>query len=662
MSHSRNKASLGAVLQQAGLVSAEQVNQALKQQEQTHSNLTVGEILAAEGKIDPRTVDFFAKRWSSVVVEKHKQPIGQYLKQAALIDEQQIQVILNEQQTSQRKFGELAIAKGWLKPVTVNFFLHYLKADVTSTTVALLDEKERKPAVANIPIQSFEYSTNSNDNHREQDYSRKVHEGFLQIKRKLFKLEEENAYSERTIKRVLFWTNGHSLLTQKVFSFIAQSNISFSTQQEEEQIDYLVQTKIINNWASNELKSHLKSVRNRLLHNQHCLPDRLLHLYQQALTKTVPADNSELQQELLNLGLVVKQQDKLLVANRIYQAVFNLSWVVKALKVRAKLSKNSDAPSQEERSSAATVTAPLAVAKTKDSWLNLKNLLLLLTFIGLLSIFVSNIAKRIMVRTAFQAGNELLKQKSYSEAIKKYNQLLKQDSNYFQAWTNRGYALAGLQQYEAMRESCSAATIINPTAVYAWNCQGEALHNLQRDTEAIVAFDKAISLNQADPIFLINKSESLAALGDSEGSIKSIQQAIAVLEKIEAIKGTESIRGEFAVALTFLGNSYRQQKEYDAAIAAYERALNYAPKYFPARVGKGITLSRAQQEEKAQAKFRKILADPQLTTTQRAQTWFYLGKALCKSQQNAEGIAAFESAIAIKPDYEIANSAKEQCN
>ena len=661
MSHSRNKASLGAVLQQAGLVSAEQVNQALKQQEQTHRNLSIGEILAAEGKIDPKTVDFFAKRWCDIVVEKRKQPIGQYLKQAALIDEQQIQVILNEQQTSQLKFGELAIAKGWLKPVTIDFFLHHLKADVTSTTVASLDEIEGKPAVSTIPIQPSKYSTNSSDDYREQDYSQKVHEGFLQIKRKLFKLEEENAYSERTIERVLFWTNGHSLLTQKVFSLIAQSNISFSTQQEEEQIDYLVQTKIISNWTSNELKSHLKSVRNRLLYNQHCPPDRLLHLYQKTLTETVPADNSEIQQELFNLGLVVKQQDKLVVANRIYRAVFNLSWVVKALKVRAKLSKNSDAPSQEERSSA-TVNAPSAVAETRDSWLNLKNILLLLTFIGLLSIFVSNIAKRIMVRTAFQAGNELLKQKSYSEAIKEYNKLLKQDSNYFQAWTNRGYALAGLQKYEAMRESCAAATIIDPTAVYAWNCQGEALHNLQRDTEAIVAFDKAISLNPADPIFLINKSESLSALGDSEGSIESIQQAIAVLEKIEAIKGIESIRGEYAVALTFLGNSYRQRKEYDAAITAYERALNYAPKYFPARVGKGITLSRAQQQEKAQAEFRRILADPQLTTTQQAQTWFYLGKTLCKSQQNAEGIAAFESAIAIKPDYEIANSAKEQCN
>ena len=51
MSHSRNKPPLGAVLQQAGLVSAEQVNQALEQQKQIDSNVRIGEILAIQGRI-----------------------------------------------------------------------------------------------------------------------------------------------------------------------------------------------------------------------------------------------------------------------------------------------------------------------------------------------------------------------------------------------------------------------------------------------------------------------------------------------------------------------------------------------------------------------------------------------------------------------------------
>jgi tetratricopeptide (TPR) repeat protein len=299
--------------------------------------------------------------------------------------------------------------------------------------------------------------------------------------------------------------------------------------------------------------------------------------------------------------------------------------------------------------------------EAQDRWFNLKNLLLLITLIGLLSILLNNIAKRIAVKTAFQQGNEFLKQKSYSKAVEEYNQLLKIDSNYFQAWTNRGYALAGLQEYEAMRESCSTAAIINPAAVYAWNCQGEALHNLRQDQKAIAAFDRAIALNQTDPIFLINKSESLGALGDNQGSLDSIQRAIKILEQTEATQGAKNIAGEFAVAFTFLGNSYRQQHKFNQAIASYERAINYAPSYFPARVGKGITLSSAKREQEAASEFQKILQDSQLTATQQSQTWFYLGKALCQARQNRDSIAAFDRAIELKPDYEIAKIAKRQC-
>ncbi|MEL6494493.1 MAG: tetratricopeptide repeat protein [Cyanobacteria bacterium J06623_7] len=662
MSHSRNQASLETVLQRAGLVSAEQVNQALKQQKQKYHNLSIGEILTVQGKILPQTADFFAQRWSSAVAEQPKQPLGQYLKQAALIDERQIQVILDEQQTSSRKFGELAIAKGWLKPRTVDFFLHHLQNKLEPKAIESLDASESITAVSPI-TKSSGIARNVMDFARKpepkSDYSRKVHEEFLQIKRKLLKLEDEHTYSEKTIERVLFWTNGHSLLTQKLFSLIAQSN-DVLAQQEEEQVDYLVRRRIIDHWSNNELGTHLQSVARRLLENQHCPPEKLIQLYQQTLSESVAADNSKLQQELLSTGLVVRQQEKLAVANRIYRKVFDLSWVVRVMSDQVKSDSSSGVLLTSEGYQTG-LKLPTSIAKTNNSWLNFKNILLFITFVALLGILVNNTIQRIAVRSAFQTGNEFLKQKSYRQAIEKYNQLLERDSNYFQAWTNRGYALAGLQEYEAMRESCSTATIIDPNAVYAWNCQGEALHNLQRDREAIVAFERAISLNPHDPIFSINKSESLAALGDNAGSIASIQQAIAVLERIEAVEGSGSIEGEFAVALTFLGNGYRQQKKYDAATAAYERALNYASQYFPARIGKGITLSRAQRESEAQTQFEQMLTDDKLTAAEQAQTWFYLGKTLCRSEQNSGGISAFNKAIAIKPDYKMAKAAKKLC-
>jgi len=75
----------------------------------------------------------------------------------------------------------------------------------------------------------------------------------------------------------------------------------------------------------------LNSIHNRLISNSNCQPEQLLISYQKILTETVSADNSPEQLELINLGLVVKQDNQLAIANRIYRSVFNLSWVIAAL-------------------------------------------------------------------------------------------------------------------------------------------------------------------------------------------------------------------------------------------------------------------------------------------------------------------------------------------
>ena len=702
MSHSQDKLPLETVLQQAGLVSADQVKQALEKQQRTKRSLRIGEILVAQGYIDARTADFFARRWTQRSPKKPPQPIGQYFKQAALLNEWQIQAILKQQRQTKQKFGEVAIARGWLKPTTVDFFLKYLSSDLAQSKSQTVSKKIKgqanhiDPAASSAAKSQEIPEVPSSKKSDRSEYSQKVHEGFLKIKRKLLNIDELDSYSEKTLDRVLLWTGGQSFLTQKLFELLAdnsqlsQSRLpsnkdltesepiphssskpsiadtnsrinnttplsvdrTYPAEIEVEQIDRLVQTKILHNWENNHLGQHLKTIRDRLLAPHQ--GDRLLRLYQRILSATVSLDHSREQQELLNMGLVVRQQDKLVVANRIYQSVFNLSWVTKML------TQTALAEPKEQSIGLSSLSSKFEPDK-RASLFKLKNILILITLAGLLTIFIDVIVKGMTVRSSFRKGNELLRQQSFTEAVDRYNQLLNIDSNYYQAWTNRGYALAGLKQYEQMRESCSAATIIEPTAVYAWNCQGEALHNLQRGSEAIAAFDRAISLDRTNPIFLINKSESLKDLGRDRESLTVIKQAIKELDKIEAIQGQQSVSREFAVALAFLGNGYRQKAQYQDAIAAYERALTYAPDYFPASIGKGIALNRKGEHQQAIDLFKYILENTQLNETQQAQTWFYLGKALCESRQNSLGIAAFERSLNLEPSYQIAEQAKNKC-
>ena len=829
MSPIRNKVLLGVILQQAGLVTAVRLKQALEQQKSDKKS-NIGEILANRGDINRQTADFFAERWFKLVEEKDKQPIGQYLKQAGLLTDEQIQIILEEQKQTELKFGELAIAKGWLEQTTVDFFLQHLlkesnlkqKTEGDRTTNSVNSVFNSEQTIHSIP-KVVERSRSS----EHQEYSQKVHEGFLQIKRKLLKLEERS-YSEAALKQVLLWTDGQSVLTQKLFELFSENTINLAPKQETEQIDSLVQSKFIDDWENNELGKHLRTIKDRLLNNQQYKSERLLKVYQEILSKTVPIDQSKEQQELFNMGLVVKQQQRLVVANRIYQSIFSYDWVSKqqsnrksednfAISTSEKSTKanpvvsnsskpdfkfhsssnfekkgeqysvhfqdrstelktkpHSDASSlplttpMRDRSDSAS--APASPWKTKEEHLldlqsrhrrisqddrqhssrtqqttyeeryslgqqetsfngsddiyeavsfktgitatprrralasqphpsrlpnsshstvseeplrksiasqqqldrtiqkannnyffQLKNILLLLAFVGLISLLFNNFAKQMAVRVAFWKGNQLLKQKLYGEAIAKYERLLEQDSNYYQAWTYRGYALAGLQKYREMHESCATATIIESKAVYAWNCRGEALYNLGRYHQAIAAFDRAIAINKTEPIFLINKSKAFKALGKNEESIVVIREAIKLLEQIEATQGDRGISNEFAVALTFLGNSYVHRQQEQAAIDSYTRALTYVPNYFPAQIGKGIALNMAKRYNQAQNEFNRILDNAMLTPTQKAQTLFYIGQTLCSSQQKLLGIATLEKASDLKSDYEITKRSLEKC-
>jgi hypothetical protein len=116
---------LGEILQQAALISQQQVQLALREQKDYH-HLKIGEILALHGWIDQETANFFAQQWLELLKSPRSYPIGHYLQQACLLDEKQIQRILTEQKRLNLPFGELAVLDGFLKPQTRDFFLENL--------------------------------------------------------------------------------------------------------------------------------------------------------------------------------------------------------------------------------------------------------------------------------------------------------------------------------------------------------------------------------------------------------------------------------------------------------------------------------------------------------------------------------------------------------
>lgn len=140
-------------------------------------------------------------------------------------------------------------------------------------------------------------------------------------------LLEKADQPEQVVQEILQWTGGQPFLTQKLCESLAKEDTYIALGTEQQSIEQLVHTRVIDNWEAQDDPEHLKTIRDRLLSNE-AKAVRLLGLYQQILNDGgIVWDGSPEQMELRLTGLVVRQQDQLRVFNRIYEAVFSPAWV-----------------------------------------------------------------------------------------------------------------------------------------------------------------------------------------------------------------------------------------------------------------------------------------------------------------------------------------------
>jgi len=167
-------------------------------------------------------------------------------------------------------------------------------------------------------------------------------------------LVEKVKEPQAVLQAVLQWTGGQPFLTQKLLSLVVNEAMSAPANDlaVPELVKQVVATKVIDNWETQDVPPHLKTIRDRILQSDERGRGRLLGLYQQILdADTIPllerdqdpklsltggkrgiaADESSEQMQLRLTGLVVKQNGRLTVYNPIYAAVFNQPWIDRAL-------------------------------------------------------------------------------------------------------------------------------------------------------------------------------------------------------------------------------------------------------------------------------------------------------------------------------------------
>lgn len=107
---------IGQILQQAGLLSALQVNAILEAQTTQYRHLRFGEIAISKGWLKPQTVDF---------ILNYVTLANQALQETSLLLTVELDEVLQARtnQSKSLRIGELALLKGWMNPETMNFVL-----------------------------------------------------------------------------------------------------------------------------------------------------------------------------------------------------------------------------------------------------------------------------------------------------------------------------------------------------------------------------------------------------------------------------------------------------------------------------------------------------------------------------------------------------------
>ena len=266
-------------------------------------------------------------------------------------------------------------------------------------------------------------------------------------------------------------------------------------------------------------------------------------------------------------------------------------------------------------------------------------------------------------------GWAYIEQKKYQQALTDFNKAAELSPNSELPYFGRGWVYNQQKQYAAAVKEYDKVIELNPKYAIAWNNRGAAKSWMNQMREAIVDYNKAIELNPRYAKAYENRGKALSALGD-EKAAADFQQAAKI---INSNKGADKLieealalnkRGEFNSALEILnqaaelypdnqfvfvnrGNIYNNHfRDYEAAIADYNKTIEINPKFSWSYLNRAIALGRLKRWDEAIADYgRAIELDINYADAYNGRAWSY-----CKIGKFEEALVDIDRALKLKPN------------
>jgi len=155
--------------------------------------------------------------------------------------------------------------------------------------------------------------------------------------------------------------------------------------------------------------------------------------------------------------------------------------------------------------------------------------------------------------------------REFDEAIRLFNQVVRLDPTYVEAYVSRGMAWNEKAEYDKAIKDFTAGMQVDPKFVPAYINRGISWIEKSEFDKAIKDLDAAVLLDPKDDAALFHRGVAWSRKGDYEAALKNFDASI----KLDAT---------YAPAYLFRGQARFAKQEYDKALKDYDESLRRDPK------------------------------------------------------------------------------------
>jgi serine/threonine protein kinase/lipoprotein NlpI len=225
----------------------------------------------------------------------------------------------------------------------------------------------------------------------------------------------------------------------------------------------------------------------------------------------------------------------------------------------------------------------------------------------------------------FESGRQKAKQQDHQGAIADFDNAIKLNTKFAEAYTYRGISRSALGNDKAAIEDYNRALKFKPYHAHAFLNRGTSRANLGDDQGALADYNKAAQFDPKEPGTYNNRGNLYSKLGDFQAAMRDYDEAIRLAPNDPAAYinrgGLRADLGDNPGSLTDLdkaiqldpglpkayynrGNTYRSLRDAQAALNDYNKAIELDPNYANAYYNRAIVYRFLEDDQNAIADFK----------------------------------------------------------